>query len=193
MERCPPGRPHKVRSFERATANQPLADGPVHLPCSAADRPRLSGGLHGRHSRSYHRLWPLCQPVLGSVLEVVRAAIGAYGPPQEISPTTAASTSPGGAEAPSAGNWRAGHPADRGQAQRPQTLGKIERFWGTLMAGVHRNGRFLDLEERSPPLATSSTITTSNARIRGSRAWSRPIGSSAPRRKVLRTLRERWR
>jgi len=39
----------------------------------------------------------------------------------------------------------AGHPSDRASPHRPQTLGKIERFWGTLWRECVESAIFVDL------------------------------------------------
>ncbi len=68
--------------------------------------------------------------------------------PRRSSPTTAASTSPGGARAPSPGRLeKRGIRQIVARPQRPQTLGKIERFWGTLWRECLETSVFLDLED----------------------------------------------
>jgi transposase InsO family protein len=82
------------------------------------------------------------------VIETLRAAIAAYGPPEEV-------LSDNG---PQYQSWRGksrftkeltslgirhilAHP------RRPQTVGKAERFWGTLWRECVQNAVFLDLED----------------------------------------------
>jgi hypothetical protein len=82
------------------------------------------------------------------VLEVVRAAIGVYGPPQEILTDNGTQYV----------TWRGKgvftrEMEKRGIRQivasphRPQTLGKIERFWGTLWRECVEAAVFLDIED----------------------------------------------
>jgi len=82
------------------------------------------------------------------VLEVVRAAIGAYGPPQEILTDNGSQYV----------TWRGKSAFTRelekrgirqivAKPQRPQTLGKVERFWGTLWRECLETSVFLDMED----------------------------------------------
>ena len=76
------------------------------------------------------------------VIEVLRAALAAYGTPEEILTDNGSQYV----------TWRGKSQFTRELEKRgirqivarprhPQTLGKIERFWGTLVAGVCRDGR----------------------------------------------------
>jgi hypothetical protein len=82
------------------------------------------------------------------VLEVVRAAIAAYGTPQEMLTDNGSQYV----------TWRGTSAFHRemdkrgikqivAKPQRPQTLGKIERFWGTLWRECIETSVFLDLED----------------------------------------------
>ena len=82
------------------------------------------------------------------VLEVVRAAIVAYGTPQEMLTDNGSQYV----------TWRGTSAFHRemekrgikhivAKPQRPQTLGKIERFWGTLWRECIETAVFLDLED----------------------------------------------
>ena len=82
------------------------------------------------------------------VLEVVRAAIVAYGTPQEMLTDNGSQYV----------TWRGTSAFHRemdkrgikhivAKPQRPQTLGKIERFWGTLWRECIETSVFLDLDD----------------------------------------------
>jgi len=143
-------RPHpdKVRQFERATPNQlwqtdlftfvlKRQNRRVYLVAFMDDNSRfLTGyGLHASQSTAL-------------VLEVVRAAIVAYGTPQEMLTDNGSQYV----------TWRGTSAFHRemdkrgikhivAKPQRPQTLGKIERFWGTLWRECIETSVFLDLED----------------------------------------------
>lgn len=145
-----PTRPHpdKQRQFERATPNQlwqtdlftfvlKRQNRRVYMVAFMDDRSRfITGyGLHASQSTAM-------------VLEVVRAAIAAYGPPQEMLTDNGSQYV----------TWRGTSVFHRemdkrgikhlvAKPQRPQTLGKIERFWGTLWRECIETSVFLDLED----------------------------------------------
>ena len=145
-----PTRPHPdhVRSFERATPNQlwqtdlftfmlKRQNRRVYLVAFMDDHSRfITGyGLHGSQST------PL-------VIEVVRAAIAGYGVPGEILTDNGAQYA----------TWRGKSQFTReleklgirqivARPKRPQTLGKIERFWGTLWRECIEGAVFVDLED----------------------------------------------
>ena len=145
-----PTRPHEppVRHFERARPNQlwqtdlftfilKRQNRRVYLVAFLDDHSRflVGYGLHASQSAAL-------------VLEVLRASISAYGTPQEILTDNGTQYV----------TWR-GKSAfskeleKRGIAQvvasprRPQTLGKIERFWGSLWRECVEAAVFLDLED----------------------------------------------
>ena len=141
-------RPHpdKPRRFERARPNQlwqtdlftfllKRQNRRVYLVAFMDDHSRfiLGYGLHASASGAL-------------VLEVLRAAIGSYGPPEEVLTDNG----------PQYVTWRgksafAKELEKQGIRQivaaprRPQTLGKIERFWGTLWRECVESAVFLDL------------------------------------------------
>jgi transposase InsO family protein len=143
-------RPHpdKPRRFERARPNQlwqtdlftfmlKRQNRRVYLVAFMDDHSRfiLGYGLHASASGAL-------------VLEVLRAAIGSYGPPDEVLTDNG----------PQYVTWRgksafAKELEKQGVRQivaaprRPQTLGKIERFWGTLWRECVESAAFLDLAE----------------------------------------------
>ena len=143
-----PTRPHpdKVRRFERAKPNQlwqtdlftfilKRQNRRVYLVAFMDDHSRfiVSYGLHASQSSAL-------------VLEVLRAGITNYGPPEEILTDNGSQYV----------TWR-GKSAFRKELEkrgiqqvvarprRPQTLGKIERFWGTLWRECIESSVFLDL------------------------------------------------
>jgi transposase InsO family protein len=145
-----PTRPHpdKVRSFERAKPNQlwqtdlftftlKRQNRRVNLIAFLDDHSRfiVSYGLYGSSSTAL-------------VLEVLNAAIASYGPPEEVLTDNG----------PQYITWR-GKSAfskeleKRGIKQivahprRPRTLGKVERFWGTLWRECVESSIFLDVED----------------------------------------------
>jgi transposase InsO family protein len=143
-----PTRPHpdKVRHFERAKPNQlwqtdlftfilKRQNRRVYLVAFMDDHSRFIVG-YGLHASQSSAL----------VLEVVRAGITSYGTPEEILTDNGSQYI----------TWR-GKSAftkeleKRGIKQvvaaprRPQTLGKIERFWGTLWRECVESAIFIDL------------------------------------------------
>lgn len=145
-----PTRPHpdKVRRFERAKPNQlwqtdlftfvlKRQNRRVHLVAFLDDHSRyiVSYGLHASASTAL-------------VLEVLEAGIASYGPPEEILTDNG----------PQYVTWRGKSQftkrlEQRGIRQivahpkRPQTLGKIERFWGTLWREFLAAAVFVDLAD----------------------------------------------
>ena len=145
-----PTKPHPdhVRSFERAKPNQmwqtdlftfvlKRQNRRVYLVAFMDDHSRfITGyGLHGSQST------PL-------VIEVVRAAIAAYGVPAEILTDNGTQYV----------TWRGKSQFTKeleklgikqlvAKPKRPQTLGKVERFWGTLWRECVASAVFLDLED----------------------------------------------
>jgi transposase InsO family protein len=140
--------PPQVRSFERAKPNQlwqtdlftfvlKRQNRRVYLVAFMDDHSRfITGyGLHGSQSA-----------VL--VLEVLRAAIAAYGVPEEILTDNGSQYV----------TWRGKSQFTRelekrgikqivARPRRPQTLGKIERFWGSLWRECVETAVFLDLAD----------------------------------------------
>ena len=145
-----PTRPHRdhVRSFERARPNQlwqtdlftfvlKRQNRRVHLVAFMDDHSRyvVGYGLHVSQSAAL-------------VLEVFRAAVAGYGAPEEVLTDNGAQYV----------TWRgtsmfAKELQKRGirhltsAPHRPQTLGKVERFWGTLWRECVETSIFLDLED----------------------------------------------
>jgi transposase InsO family protein len=140
--------PDKVRRFERARPNQlwqtdlftfvlKRQNRRVYLVAFLDDHSRflVSYGLHATASTAL-------------VLEALEAGLAAYGPPEEILTDNG----------PQYVTWRGKsqftkHLEKRGIRQivarprRPQTLGKIERFWGTLWREFLEAAVFVDLAD----------------------------------------------
>ena len=140
--------PDHVREFERARPNQlwqsdlftfilKRQNRRVYLVAFMDDHSRfvVSYGLHASQSAAL-------------VLEVLRAGISSYQPPEEILTDNGTQYV----------TWRgksafARELEKRGvkhvisAPQHPQTLGKVERFWGTLWRECVETAVFLDLED----------------------------------------------
>jgi transposase InsO family protein len=140
--------PDHVRRFERARPNQlwqtdlftfvlKRQNRRVYLVAFLDDHSRfiVAYGLHASQSTAL-------------VLEVLEAGIANYGPPEEILTDNGAQYV----------TWRGKSQFTRrleqrgirqlvARPQRPQTLGKIERFWGTLWREFLETAIFADLAE----------------------------------------------
>jgi transposase InsO family protein len=140
--------PDKVRSFERATPNQlwqtdlftfvlKRQNRRVYLVAFLDDHSRflVSFGLHASQSTAL-------------ALEVLRAGITSYGAPREVLTDNGAQYV----------TWRGKSQFTKELEKRgiqqivarprhPQTLGKIERFWGTLWRECLEAAVFLDLAD----------------------------------------------
>jgi hypothetical protein len=82
------------------------------------------------------------------VLEVLRAAIGSYGPPEEVLTDNGSQyVTWRGKSAFTKELEKQGIRQIVAAPRRPQTLGKIERFWGTLWRECVESAVFLDLAE----------------------------------------------
>lgn len=140
--------PDKVRSFERARPNQlwqtdlftfilKRQNRRVYLVAFMDDHSRfiVSYGLHASQSGSL-------------VLEVLRAGIASYGAPQEILTDNGTQyVTWRGRSAFSKELQKLGVAHVVAKPHRPQTLGKVERFWGTLWRECLVSAIFVDMEE----------------------------------------------
>jgi transposase InsO family protein len=143
-----PTRPHpdKVRSFERARPNQlwqtdlftfilKRQNRRVYLVAFMDDHSRfiVSYGLHASQSSAL-------------VLEVLRSGVASHGTPEEILTDNGSQYV----------TWRGKSAFTRelekrgikqvvAKPRRPQTLGKMERFWGTLWRECVESAVFIDL------------------------------------------------
>jgi len=145
-----PTRPHpdKVRSFERAKPNQlwqtdlftfmlKRQNRRVYLVAFMDDHSRfmVSYGLHASQSSAL-------------VLEVLRAGIDSYGTPEEILTDNGSQyVTWRGKSAFTKELEKRGIRQVVAKPRRPQTLGKIERFWGTLWREFLETAVFVDLAD----------------------------------------------
>jgi len=143
-------RPHpdKPRRFERAKPNQlwqtdlftfvlKRQNRRVYLVAFMDDHSRfiVGYGLHASQSTAL-------------VLEVLRASVGSYGPPEEVLTDNGSQyVTWRGKSAFSKELQKQGIKQIVAAPRRPQTLGKIERFWGTLWRECVEAAVFLDLAE----------------------------------------------
>jgi transposase InsO family protein len=149
LEEVPTRRhPDQVRRFERARSNQlwqtdlftfvlKRQNRRVYLVAFMDDHSRfLTGfGLHASQSAAL-------------VLEVLRTAITSYGPPEEILTDNGTQyVTWRGKSAFSKELDKRGIRQVVASPRRPQTLGKIERFWGTLWRECIETAIFLDLAD----------------------------------------------
>lgn len=137
-----------IREFERARPNQlwqtdlftfilKRQNRRVYLVAFMDDHSRfvVSFGLHASQSAAL-------------VLEVLRAAISSYQPPEEILCDNGSQyVTWRGKSAFARELEKRGIKQVVSAPQHPQTLGKIERFWGTLWRECVESAIFLDLED----------------------------------------------
>jgi transposase InsO family protein len=143
-------RPHpdKQRQFERATANQLWQTDLFTFVLKRQNRRVYMVAFMDDYSRFLTGYGVHASQSTALVLEVVRAAIAAYGTPQEML------TDNGSQYVTWRGTSLFHREMDKrgikhivAKPQRPQTLGKIERFWGTLWRECIETSVFLDLED----------------------------------------------
>jgi transposase InsO family protein len=187
-------RPHpdKVRSFERARPNQlwqtdlftfvlKRQNRRVYLVAFMDDHSRfiVSYGLHASQSSAL-------------VLEVLRAGIASYGVPEEILTDNGSQyVTWRGKSAFTKELEKRGIRQIVARPRRPQTLGKIERFWGTLWRECLEAAVFVDLEDarrRIGHFLDYYNFQRAHHGIEGLVPADRFFGAAAD---VLRTLKER--
>jgi transposase InsO family protein len=143
-------RPHpdKQRQFERATPNQLWQTDLFTFVLKRQNRRVYMVAFMDDHSRFITGYGLHASQSTAMVLEVVRAAIVAYGTPQEMLTDNGSQYV----------TWRGTSAFHRemdqrgikhivAKPQRPQTLGKVERFCGTLWRECIETAVFLDLED----------------------------------------------
>ena len=140
--------PDKQRQFERATPNQLWQTDLFTFVLKRQNRRVYMVAFMDDHSRFIIGYGIHASQSAALVLEVVRAAIVAYGTPQEILTDNGSQYV----------TWRGTSAFHRemekrgikhivARPQRPQTLGKIERFWGTLWRECIETSVFFDLDD----------------------------------------------
>lgn len=189
-----PTKPHpdKIRHFERAQPNQlwqtdlftfvlKRQNRRVYLVAFMDDHSRfiVGYGLHASQSAAL-------------VLEVLRAAIASYGTPEEILTDNGSQYV----------TWRGKSQFTKelekrgvkqivAQPRRPQTLGKIERFWGTLWRECVEAAVFIDLgdaQRRMGLFIDHYNFARTHTGIDGSTPADRFFGTAS---EVKRTLQAR--
>jgi len=184
--------PDKVRHFERAKPNQlwqtdlftfmlKRQNRRVYLVAFMDDHSRfiVGYGLHASQSAAL-------------VLEVLRAGITSYGTPAEILTDNGSQyITWRGKSAFSKELEKRGIHQIVATPRRPQTLGKVERFWGTLWRECLETSVFLDLEDarrRIGHFIDHYNFQRPHQGIEGLVPADRFFGAAPD---VLRTLRER--
>ena len=147
-ERVTRPHPDKVRRFERARPNQLWQTDLFTFVLKRQNRRLHLVGFMDDHSRFVVGYGLHASASSALVLEVLRSAIASYGPPEEILTDNG----------PQYVTWRGKSQFSRELEQQgirqivsrpkhPQTLGKVERFWGTLWRECLQRAVFLDLED----------------------------------------------
>jgi transposase InsO family protein len=145
-----PTRPHpdKVRQFERARPNELWQTDLFTFMLKRQNRRVYLVAFLDDHSRFIASYGLYASQSSALVLEVLRAALAAYGPPAEILTDNGSQYV----------TWRGKSIFTRelekrgirqivARPRRPQTLGKIERFWGTLWRECLETAVFVDLDD----------------------------------------------
>ena len=147
-ERVTRPHPDKQRSFERAKPNQLWQTDLFTFVLKRQNRRLYLVAFMDDHSRYLVSYGLHASASSALVLEVLRAAIASYGLPEEILTDNG----------PQYVTWRGKSQFSRELEQQgirqvvsrpkhPQTLGKVERFWGTLWRECLQRAVFLDLED----------------------------------------------
>jgi transposase InsO family protein len=189
-----PTRPHpdKVRHFERARPNQLWQTDLFSFMLKRQNRRVFLVAFLDDHSRFITGFGLHASQSSALVLEVLRAALTSYGPPQEILTDNGSQYV----------TWRGQSAFSKELAARgirqivarprhPQTLGKIERFWGTLWRECLARAVFLDLGDAQRRLGLfldHYNFQRPHQSLNGLVPADRFFGA-AP--EVLRTLKER--
>src|SRR6516164_9246456 len=141
-------RPHpdRVRSFERARPNQLWQTDLFTFVLKRQNRRVYLVGFLDDHSRFLVSYGLHASQSAALVLEVLRAGLANYGPPEEILTDNGSQyVTWRGKSAFSKELEKRGIRQVVAAPRRPQTLGKIERFWGTLWRECLESAVFLDL------------------------------------------------
>ena len=140
--------PDRVRRFERAQPNQLWQTDLFTFVLKRQNRRVYLVAFLDDHSRFVVSYGRHASQSTALVLEVLEAGIASYGPPEEILTDNGAQYV----------TWRGKSQFSRrleqrgirqlvSRPQRPQTLGKSERFWGTLWREFLESAVFADLAE----------------------------------------------
>jgi transposase InsO family protein len=151
-----PTRPHPdhVRSFERAAPNQLWQTDLFTFMLKRQNRRVYLVAFLDDHSRYVVGFGLHASASTALVIEVLRAAITNFGPPEEVLTDNG----------PQYVTWRGKSAFSKeleargvkqivAKPRRPQTLGKIERFWGTLWRECLQAAVFVDLGEARQRIA----------------------------------------
>ena len=187
-------RPHadKVRHFERAKPNQLWQTDLFTFVLKRQNRRVYLVGFLDDHSRFIVSYGLHASQSTALVLEVLRAAIASYGVPEEILTDNGAQYV----------TWRGTSQFTKelqkqgirqivAAPRRPQTLGKIERFWGTLWRECVETAVFLDLADAQTRIGhfiDYYNFQRTHSGIGGLVPADRFFGAAPD---VLRTLKER--
>jgi transposase InsO family protein len=147
-ESATPRHPDKVRSFERARPNQLWQTDIFTFLLKRQNRRVHLIGFLDDHSRFLVSYGLHASATTNLVLEVLEAGIASWGAPQEVLTDNG----------PQYSTWRGKSDFTRAlekrgikqivaHPRRPQTVGKIERFWGTLWRECVEAAIFADLAE----------------------------------------------
>jgi len=151
-----PTRPHPdhVRTFERAKPNQLWQTDLFTFMLKRQNRRVYLVAFMDDHSRYVVGFGLHASASAALVIEVLRSAITNFGPPEEVLTDNG----------PQYVTWRGKSQFSReleargvrqvvAKPRRPQTLGKVERFWGTLWRECLQAAVFVDLGEARQRIA----------------------------------------
>ncbi len=145
-----PTRPHAAEPvrFERARANQLWQTDLFTFTLKRQNRRVYLVGFIDDHSRYVLGYGLYASPSSALVLEVLRAALDRWGAPTEILTDNGSQyVTWRGKSAFARELEKRGIQQVVARPKRPQTLGKIERFWGTLWRECVEGAVFYDLED----------------------------------------------
>jgi transposase InsO family protein len=142
--------PHedKVRRFERARPNQLWQTDLFTFVLKRQNRRVYLCAFMDDHSRFIVGYGVYAGASTALVIEALRSGIASYGPPEEVLTDNG----------PQYITWRGKSQFSRelekrgikhvvASPKRPQTLGKVERFWGTLWRECLETAVFIDMED----------------------------------------------
>jgi transposase InsO family protein len=149
LEEVPARRhPDQVRRFERARSNQLWQTDLFTFVLKRQNRRVYLVAFMDDHSRFVTGFGLHASQSTALVLEVLRTALSAYGAPEEILTDNGTQyVTWRGKSAFTKELEKRGIRQVVASPRRPQTLGKIERFWGTLWRECIETAVFLDLAD----------------------------------------------